>query len=82
MILKLLRSHFTAALALLAAIFLAVIVGFYVWGVGYLVASVAQVDNGNMAVAPAQQFNLDGAAKLDYRGLAPVIPAAGTTNGQ
>jgi hypothetical protein len=82
MIIKLLRNHFSIALIFLAIAFLVVIIGFYVWGIGYLATTVTQASVGKNAGASVLQFNLDAAAKLDYRGLAPTIPASGGTNGQ
>jgi len=76
MIIKLLRNHFSTALVFLAIGFLVVIVAFYVWGVGYMVTTVATANVGQKPGNGTLQFNLDAASKLDYRG---VIPAAVTT---
>ena len=82
MILRLLREHFFAVLALLAIAFLVATIGFYIWGIGYLAVAVGRANGGPAAGAAAQQFNLAAAAKLDYRGIAPATPAAGATNRQ
>lgn len=76
----LLRKKSFYLLVGLAIFFLAVVIGFYSWGIGYLVIAVNQANNGNPAgqTSPAQ-FNLDAAAKLDYRGTLPADAATSVT---
>lgn len=63
-----LRSHSEAVLIACALFFLAMIVGFYWWGVGNVVTAV----NASLNYTPSQQsagFDLPAAGKLDLRGL-------------
>ena len=63
-----LRNHPDTTLIVLMGIFLAVIAGFYVWGV----SDVAMTVNSSLNYAAPQQdqaFDLPSAAKLDWRGL-------------
>jgi len=64
---KFLRTHVEPLLVILALLFLAIIIGSFVWGVGDIVGEV------NMALkyTPPQTktgFDLQDAAKLDWRG--------------
>ena len=82
MIMKLLRGHFSTALVFLAIGFLVVIIGFYVWGIGYLVTTVATSNASQKPSSGELQFDIAAASKLDYRGIAPAVIATGTVSGQ
>lgn len=65
---KILRDHGVSVLSALAIIFLVAIIAVYSWGIGYLIFDINAANNGVAPAAPAAQFKLDAAAKLDYRG--------------
>ncbi len=65
---KFLRDHPETLLIILAVFFLAFVVGFYLWGMNDIVTTV----NKALNYVPQQQdtgFDLQSAAKLDWRGL-------------
>lgn len=66
---KIYRNHLVAILAGLAVVFLVVIIGYYIWGVGYLLMSEDVAEKTATTSSQIPQFNLDAASKLDYRGL-------------
>ena len=68
---KILRQYSLAVLIFLASFFLFAIVGFYVWGIRYLVVSVDQAIGRPPGGGEVPQYNLDDASKLDYRGILP-----------
>lgn len=65
-----LRTHVNAILFCLAILFLVLVVGYFVWGVGYIIMEFGQANTSNVAAAPAPSFDLQDAAQLDYRGIA------------
>lgn len=67
---KILQRHVTTFLIGITAIFLVIIVGYFVWGIGYLLMEVDQANNGQASNAASQDFDLNAAARLDYRGIA------------
>ena len=66
-----LRTHTNSVLIVLAVLFLALIIGYFFWGVGYLVTQLNQANAGNASVSQQPSFNFKAAAALDYRGIAP-----------
>jgi hypothetical protein len=73
---KLLRNHPVASLTSLAVIFLGTIIGFYIWGTGYLILVEKEVESQQANNGSVAEFNLGGAAKLDYRGALSVMPTS------
>lgn len=65
---KIFREHSVAVLATLVIVFLAVMIGYYTWGVGYLLTSENKVEKQNATQTQIPEFNLEAAAQLDYRG--------------
>jgi len=66
---KILRNHSTSVLAVLALIFLGAIAASYVWGITYLIFDINEANGRVTPNGQIPQFNLDGAAQLDYRGI-------------
>lgn len=64
-----LRHHPEVLLIFLAAIFLAVIISYYVWGVGQMVTQVNTAVNTNGTSGGDVTFDLVTARSLDLRGL-------------
>lgn len=77
-----LRTHTNTILVVLVVLFLGVIIGYFTWGIGYIVAEVTQANTGKVASATQSSFNLQGADQINYRGIAtssasaPTAPAA------
>ena len=63
-----------ALLVILAVIFVVAVVGSYIWGVGYLVFTVNQAVDSQTVTSTIPQFDLQGAAKLNYRGTLQETP--------
>lgn len=74
-----LRNHTNTILVFLAIVFLAVIVGYFTWGIGYVVTEVNQANTGKASAAAVPGFNLNAAAALNYRGVGPEMPAMAST---
>jgi hypothetical protein len=68
---KILKNHSLFVLAGLASIFLVIIIGFYAWGVSYLVATISEANIQQEAPGGTPHFNISAAAALDYRGALP-----------
>jgi len=65
---KALYAHPDAVIAALAIIFLGILISFYLWATGVIVIQLHR----SLTPAPSQSasgFNLQGASKLDLRGL-------------
>jgi hypothetical protein len=75
-----LKKHTNTTLVFLAIVFLAIIVGYFVWGIGYIAVEVNETNASQAGAAAVSDFNTSGAAALDYRGLSTstmaVVPAA------
>lgn len=61
-----------------AVFFLAVIVGYFVWGVGYIVMQVGAANNGKAGSDQVPAFDLKNAASIDYRGIPVQLPSSGS----
>jgi hypothetical protein len=64
-----LKNHMNTVLIVLVIVFLAIIVGYFIWGIGYVTSEVDKADDSQTATAQTFDFNLKAAAALDYRGL-------------
>jgi hypothetical protein len=67
---KFFKAHPETVLVTLAALFIVLIVGYFAWGIGEVVAEVNQA----LKFTPAEQksdFNIQGAESLNLRGLQP-----------
>ena len=67
----LLKNQVNAVLASAALLFIILIIGAFVWGIGDLFALANRANQGSGNQNPAPSFDLAGAAKLDYRGTMP-----------
>ena len=65
---KILSNHPEAVILALAVVFLAVVAGFYLWGVGKIVNVTSQALNSTRP-ATVTGFDLSQASQLDLRGL-------------
>lgn len=74
-----LRNHTNTILVFLAVVFLAVIVGYFTWGIGYAVTEVNEANTGKASAAAVPGFNLNAAAAINYRGVAPEMPVMATS---
>jgi hypothetical protein len=66
---KILKSHMFSILVGLAIVFGVVIIGLYGWGISYLISAINQLNNNKPTGNAAAQFNIAGAAQLNYRGI-------------
>ena len=66
---KLLRKHQESVLVVLAAVFLALIVAYFVWGVDDVITEVNQATNAKGSSNGSVEFDIQGAASLNLRGL-------------
>jgi hypothetical protein len=68
---KIVRNYFSVLLVIGASVFLVVVVGSFMWGIGYIVTEVGRATNSQVSKPNAPAFDLSGAASLDYKGLLP-----------
>ena len=66
---RFLKNYTNTLLAVLAVIFLAILIGYFVWGIGYVVSEVDKANASQIANTQISDFNISAAAALDYRGL-------------
>ena len=64
----LIRNHITSLLIAITLIFLFLIIVAYVWGIGYIVTAANDAANKSAATGASSSFDLQDAAKLNYRG--------------
>jgi hypothetical protein len=69
-----LRTHTNAILTVLVILFLGLIIGYFIWGIGYIVMEVSKANTGKATSAAGPVFNLQSAAQLNYRGVATSTP--------
>jgi predicted PurR-regulated permease PerM len=69
MIKNTIKNHMSIILAIVALIFVGVVFSYFSWGIGYLVTTFNSINNGSAPASQVTGFNLDDAAKLNYRGL-------------
>ena len=60
----------------MAAIFLGVIIGYFVWGIGDIIMEFNKVNNGQSGQSQASGYDLKDAALLNYRGALPTAAAS------
>jgi CHASE3 domain sensor protein len=63
-----LRKHVGSLLAIIVLVFLLIVVGSYVWGIGYIANEANQAANSSPSANQTIQFDISDAAKIDYRG--------------
>jgi hypothetical protein len=66
---NLLRKYPQAALVTLALLLLAIIIAYYVWGIGDVVTAVNQAVNDKVSAGKTTGFDLQDAKNLNLRGL-------------
>ncbi len=66
-------------LIFLVVVFLSVIIGYFIWGVGYIVQEVDKSNTANAGSGNAPGFNLSDAATLNYRGTLLAAQVTATT---
>ncbi|MGC9599062.1 MAG: hypothetical protein ABSE18_01620 [Minisyncoccia bacterium] len=64
------RRYPEITLAVFAIVFLAIIVAYFIWGIGDVVAGVNRAVQANVPVGANTSFNLEGAEALHLPGLA------------
>lgn len=64
-----LRKHIEGNLVALTIVLVGLMVGCLVWGITYLSMNLNDVFNFKPTPAAAVQFNIDGASKLNLKGL-------------
>jgi hypothetical protein len=69
---KIINNHISLLLAILALVFFGLIVGYFVWGVGDVIAQVQLASHNASSTGQIPNFDLKGAASIDYRGVLPV----------
>lgn len=65
---KILQNHLNSLLVVLAFIFLALIIGAFIWGVSDIVVQGNKAAKSDTTAAQTPGFDLSDAAKLNYRG--------------
>lgn len=75
-----LKKYTNAMLVGLTVLFLVLIIGSFVWGIGYLVTELNPPATGSQTGNAVQGYDLAGAASLDYRGIP--VPSVATTTSQ
>lgn len=64
-----LRKHEESLLVMLALVLLALLIGYFFWGVSYVVAQVNDALNAAASNSSAPSFDIGAAKSLDTRGL-------------
>ena len=72
-------QHVPGLLVILAMVFLAIIIGYFVWGIEYIVSESTKATKPPASANQIPSFNIPAAANLDYRGTLPQMPDASST---
>ena len=68
---KFLRDHNNSLLVVLTILFIGFIIGYFVWGIGYVFMEANKANASQTGSDQVPGFDLKGAAGLDYRGVVP-----------
>ena len=74
---KFFTTNVNTILVSVAVVFLALIVGYFIWGIGYIVTQVGSADTAKLTASEIPSFDLQDAASLNYRGVATSSPPSG-----
>lgn len=66
---KIFRKYPESTLIALAAVFLAIILAYFTWGVGQVIGEANRAENGKGNSGGNPGFNIEGAQRLGFHGL-------------